>query len=328
MLTMNDASVISNSISRTAFQFPSLTSVYYGKVRDVYIIADNFMVSIVTDRVSAFDVIMPRPIPYKGQVLNLIAKHFMEATRDICPNWVFTVPDPNVTVGILCKPYKVEMVVRGYLTGHAWREYQAGKRTICGVSMPEGMRENQKFPEPLITPTTKSDHGHDLDISREEILSSALVPEDAYLQMERYALMLFQRGQQMALDKGLLLVDTKYEFGESSGRVFLIDEIHTPDSSRYFYSEGYEERLREGKPQKQLSKEFLRQWLLENGFSGQEGQQPPEFSDEWCMEISERYIELYEKITGRTFERVEYSGVNERIERNVLNCLTSLLSGI
>jgi phosphoribosylaminoimidazole-succinocarboxamide synthase len=328
MTTARDSAFFDQSITRTSFKFPKVSSVYHGKVRDVYIIDNKLMVSVVTDRISAFDVIMPRPIPFKGQVLNQIAAYFLEATKDICPNWVIEVPDPNVTVGILCDPFKVEMVIRGYLTGHAWREYQEGKRTLCGVAMPDGMVENQAFPEPIITPSTKSDRGHDEDISRKEIIERRIVSQSDYELMEQYTHALYKRGSEMAAGKGLILVDTKYEFGKANDKIFLIDEVHTPDSSRYFYAEGYEDRLRSGKPQRQLSKEFLRQWLIENGFQGREGEIIPDFSDEWVMEVSERYIELFTKITGKEFERWKSGDIRERIETNVNHCLQPLISGI
>ena len=321
---INDA----NCITKTNFKFSGLTSVYHGKVRDVYVIDNKLMVMVVSDRVSAFDVVMPRPIPYKGQVLNQLAAHFLESTKDICPNWVIEVPDPNVTVGIMCKPYRVEMVIRGYLTGHAWREYKSGKRIICGVEMPDGMIENQKFPTPIITPTTKSDVGHDQDISREEIITQGIVAEAEYLQLEQYTRELFKRGSEMAEKKGLLLVDTKYEFGNANSKIFLIDEIHTPDSSRYFYKEGYEERQEKGEEQRQLSKEFLRQWLIANNFQGLEGQSIPEFTDEFILEVSDRYIELYEKISGNKFEKAKAVNVLERIEMNVSKALVPLQAGI
>lgn len=327
-MTINPSSLISNSLMRTDFKFPQLSSVYYGKVRDVYIIDNKLMASVVSDRVSAFDFVMPRPIPYKGQVLNQIAAYFLEATKDICQNWVIRVPDPNVTVGILCKPFKVEMVIRGYLSGHAWREYQEGRRMICGVTMPDGLKENDRFPEPIITPTTKSDHGHDLDISRDEIIKQGIVTEEDYQQLENFTYALFERGTKMAAEKELLLVDTKYEFGKANDKIFLIDEIHTPDSSRYFYEDGYEERQARGEAQRQLSKEFLRKWLIENNFQGLDGQTIPEFTDEWVMEISERYIELYQKITGKSFERYDNANIEKRIEDNVNACLKPLMAGI
>lgn len=315
-------------ITRTDLMLPSVTNVYHGKVRDVYCIDNRFMVMIVSDRVSAFDVIMPRPIPYKGQVLNQLAAYFLDATRDICPNWVISVPDANATIGILCNPYKVEMVIRGYLSGHAWREYSAGRRTICGVAMPDGLRENDPFPEPIITPTTKSDHGHDLDISRKEIIRQGIVPEEEYVQMEHYTRLLYARGVKMAGQKGLILVDTKYEFGRSNDKIYIIDEIHTPDSSRYFYAEGYLERQAKGEPQRQLSKEFLRQWLITHGFQGLEGQIVPEFPDAFVREVSDRYIELYQKITGTPFQRADSGNVMERIQENVTRAIHPLLAGI
>jgi phosphoribosylaminoimidazole-succinocarboxamide synthase len=327
---MNMEQLISDEqcITRTQFKLPSITSVYHGKVRDVYIIDNRLMVMVVSDRVSAFDFIMPRPIPYKGQVLNQLAAYFLEATRDICPNWVISVPDANATIGVLCKPYKVEMVIRGYLSGHAWREYSSGKRIICGVSMPDGLKENDPFPEPILTPTTKSDHGHDLDISREEIIRQGIVPEDEYVQIENYTRALYARGSKMAADKGLILVDTKYEFGRSNEKIYIIDEIHTPDSSRYFYADGYEERQKSGEPQRQLSKEFLRQWLIANNFQGLEGQEIPVFPDEFVKEVSDRYIELYQKITGKNFERASSENSLQRIEDNLVKALQPLMAGI
>ena len=318
----------SQCITNTQLKLPEITSVYQGKVRDVYIIDNKLMVLVVSDRVSAFDVVMPRPIPFKGQVLNQLAAYFLDATKDICPNWIISVPDPNASIGIFCKPYKVEMVIRGFLTGHAWREYSAGKRVICGVAMPDGMRENEAFPEPIITPTTKSDAGHDLDISREEIIAQGIVPEEEYIQIEKYTRALYMRGVKLAKDKGLILVDTKYEFGCANDKIFLIDEIHTPDSSRYFYAEGYEERLERNEPQRQLSKEFLRQWLIANNFQGLEGQTVPEFTDEFVTEVSNRYIELYEQITGLKFERSESNNIIERIEGNLNRALHPLIAGI
>ncbi len=283
---------------------------------------------VVTDRVSAFDVILPRPIPYKGQVLNQLASYFLEASKDICPNWIIKIPDPNAAIGILCKPYKVEMVIRGFLTGHAWREYKSGKRMICGVPMPDGLKENDAFPEPIITPTTKSSHGHDEDISREDIIAKGIVAEQEYEQLEKYTRALYERGFRMAMEKGLILVDTKYEFGKSNEKIFLIDEIHTPDSSRYFYADGYEERQKNGQEQRQLSKEFLRQWLIAHDFQGLEGQTIPEMPDEFVKEVSERYIELYEKITGKFFDRVDTRDILNRIENNIQQELKPLLSGI
>ncbi|GET25251.1 phosphoribosylaminoimidazolesuccinocarboxamide synthase [Prolixibacter sp. NT017] len=309
----------SKAIIQTDFNFPGQKSVYKGKVRDVYNINDDHLVMIVSDRISAFDVVLPEGIPYKGQVLNQIAAKFLDATSDIVPNWKIATPDPMVTIGHMCEPYKVEMVIRGYLTGHAWREYRDGKRSLCGVPLPEGMKENQKFDQPLLTPTTKADEGHDEDISREEILTQGLVSEEDYVLLEKYTRELFQRGTEMAAEKGLILVDTKYEFGKKNGKIYLIDEINTPDSSRYFYADGYEERLAKGEKQKQLSKEFVRQWLIENGFQGQEGQKVPEMNEEFVNQVSDRYIELFEKITGDKFQKAEASDVAARIEENVTN---------
>ncbi|HQK36354.1 MAG TPA: phosphoribosylaminoimidazolesuccinocarboxamide synthase [Bacteroidales bacterium] len=311
------------ALVKTDFHLPRQTGKYVGKVRDVYTIDNKYLVMVVTDRISAFDVVLPRGIPYKGQVLNQIASKFLDATTDIVPNWKLATPDPMVMVGLLAQPVKVEMVIRGYLTGHAWREYKAGKRTLCGVPLPEGMRENEKFPEPIITPTTKAETGHDLDISREEIIAQGLVSEKDYLLMEEYTYRLFQRGSEMAARKGLILVDTKYEFGKVDDKIILIDEINTPDSSRYFYADGYEERLRKGEPQKQLSKEFVRQWLIENNFQGKEGQTVPEMTDEFVQQVSERYIELYESITGEKFVRTDTSDVEKRIYRNIIDFIES-----
>lgn len=311
------------ALVKTDFHLPRQTGKYVGKVRDVYTIDNKYLVMVVTDRISAFDVVLPRGIPYKGQVLNQIASKFLDATTDIVPNWKLATPDPMVMVGLLAQPVKVEMVIRGYLTGHAWREYKAGKRTLCGVPLPEGMRENEKFPEPIITPTTKAETGHDLDISREEIIAQGLVSEKDYLLMEEYTYRLFQRGSEMAARKGLILVDTKYEFGKVDDKIILIDEINTPDSSRYFYADGYEERLRRGEPQKQLSKEFVRQWLIENNFQGKEGQTVPEMTDEFVQQVSERYIELYESITGEKFVRTDTSDVEKRIYRNIIDFIES-----
>ena len=313
---------MNNTITKTNFNFPRQVDVYHGKVRDVYFVDDK-LVMVATDRISAFDHILPRPIPYKGQVLNQIAAKFLEATKDIVPNWVIAVPDPNVTAGIACEPFKVEMVIRGYLSGHAWREYKSGKREICGVKMPEGMKENDKFPEPIITPTTKASVGHDEDISKEEILAKGIVSKDDYEKLEDYTRKLYQRGTEMAADKGLILVDTKYEFGKVGDTIYLMDEIHTPDSSRYFYAEGYEERQRKGEKQKQLSKEFVREWLIANGFQGKEGQKIPEMPDEFVMQVSERYIELYEKITGEKFVKADTSNILQRIEKNVVQFLNN-----
>jgi phosphoribosylaminoimidazole-succinocarboxamide synthase len=316
---------MSKAIVSTSFTFPGLKSVYKGKVRDVYNINDEYLIMVVSDRISAFDVVLPKGIPFKGQVLNQIATKFLDATADIVPNWKIATPDPMVTVGHLCEPYKVEMVIRGYLTGHAWREYSAGKRTLCGISLPEGMKENQKFAEPIITPTTKAMEGHDEDISREEIIEQGLVSADEYATLERYTRAIFQRGTEMAAQMGLILVDTKYEFGKKEGKIYLIDEIHTPDSSRYFYAEGYEERLAKGENQKQLSKEFVRQWLIENGFQGKEGQQVPFMSDDFVMQVSDRYIELFEHITGDKFVKAELEDVNARIFQNISKFLREKL---
>lgn len=312
------------AITKTSFAFPGQKGLYVGKVRDVYNIDDRFLVMVVTDRISAFDVVLPKGIPYKGQVLNQIAARFLDATSDIVPNWKISSPDPMVTIGHLATPYKVEMVIRGYLTGHAWREYKSGKRTLSGVAMPDGMQENQKFPSPIITPTTKAEAGHDLDISREEIIGSGLVAEEEYTMLEQYTRKLFEKGTQIAASKGLILVDTKYEFGKKDGRIYLIDEINTPDSSRYFYAGGYEERLKKGEPQKQLSKEFVRQWLIEHHFQGKEGQVVPDMPDAFVSQISERYIELYENIIGEKFVRSDISNVQERIEQNIRKALEGL----
>ncbi len=312
---------MATTLVSTDFKFPRQTAVYHGKVRDVYTINDDLMVMIATDRISAFDVILPEGIPYKGQVLNQIAGYFLDATADIVPNWKLAAPDPMVTVGYKCEGFRVEMIIRGYLTGSAWREYQAGCRELCGVRLPDGMRENERFPEPIITPTTKADAGHDENISREEIIAQGIVSKEDYEVMERYTRALFERGTQMAADKGLILVDTKYEFGKRDGKVILIDEIHTPDSSRYFYADGYMERFEKGLPQRQLSKEFVRQWLIDNGFMGKTGQKVPEMTPEFCNEVSDRYIELYEHVTGRRFEKAPESDLTARIESNVLSCL-------
>lgn len=305
------------AIVSTDFNFPGQTAKYEGKVRDVYSIGNDYLVMVVSDRISAFDVVLPKGIPFKGQVLNQIASKFLDATEDIIPNWKIAAVDPMVTLGYRCEPFKVEMVIRGYLTGHAWREYKAGKRTLCGVPMPEGMVENQKFPVPLITPTTKADAGHDEDISKEDIIAKGIVSREDYEQLEAYTRALYQRGCEMAAEKGLILVDTKYEFGKRDGKIILMDEIHTPDSSRYFYAEGYEERLAKGEKQKQLSKEFVREWLMAGGFQGQEGQQVPEMTDEVVAGITERYIELYENITGAKFEPAQCDDVLARIENNI-----------
>jgi len=315
---------MAEAITKTNFSFKNQKGLYVGKVRDVYNINDKFLVMVVTDRISAFDVVLPKGIPYKGQVLNQIASKFLDATADIVPNWKIESPDPMVTVGHYAEPFKVEMVIRGYLAGHAWREYRAGKRTLSGAPMPEGMVENQKFPEPIITPATKAEEGHDLDISKEEILSGGLVSEEDYDLLEKYTYALFRRGTEIAQERGLILVDTKYEFGKKDGKIFLIDEINTPDSSRYFYSDGYIERLKKGEPQKQLSKEFVRQWLIANNFQGMEGQTMPQIPDAFVNEITERYIELYEKITGEKFIKERSENVLSRIENNVNNYLKSV----
>ena len=312
---------MAQAITKTDFQFKGQKDVYHGKVRDVYNIDDKYLVMVVSDRISAFDVILPKGIPYKGQVLNQIAVKFLEATKDIVPNWKIDMPDPMVTIGHFAEPYKVEMVIRGYLTGHAWREYRDGKRELCGVPMPSGMKENQKFDQPIITPTTKAEHGHDEDISKEKIIADGLVSKEEYELLENYTRELFKRGSKIADKMGLILVDTKYEFGKKDGIIYLIDEIHTPDSSRYFYKDGYTERFLNGLPQKQLSKEFVRQWLISNGFQGKKGQTMPEIPDEFVNEVSERYIELYEKITGERFKKADTSNVLERIENNVSSFL-------
>ena len=312
------------TLTSTDFRFPGQQSLYHGKVRDVYNIDDTLLVMVATDRISAFDVVLPKGIPFKGQVLNQIAAYFLDATADEIPNWKLATPDPMVTVGKKCEGFRVEMIIRGYLTGSAWREYAAGVREICGVKLPEGMKENQKFPEPIITPTTKAEAGHDENISKEEIIAQGIVSAEDYEVMERYTRRLFEIGTKMAADKGLILVDTKYEFGKLDGKVFLIDEIHTPDSSRYFYAEGYEERFEKGEPQRQLSKEFVRQWLIENGFMGKAGQKVPEMTDEICKSISDRYIELYEHVTGQKFVPAVSDDLTRRIETNVLDCLTNL----
>lgn len=315
---------MATALVNTNFNFPGQTSVYHGKVRDVYSIGDDTLVMIATDRISAFDVILPKGIPYKGQVLNEIATYFLDSTADIVPNWKLVTPDPMVSVGLRCEGFRVEMIIRGYLTGSAWREYQAGCRELCGVKLPEGMRENQRFTEPIITPTTKAEAGHDENISREEIIAQGIVSADDYAVMEDYTRRLFARGQKMAEEKGLILVDTKYEFGKHNGKVYLIDEIHTPDSSRYFYADGYQERFEKGLPQRQLSKEFVRQWLIEHGFMGKEGQQVPEMTDEFIQTVSDRYIELYEQVTGQPFIKADESNLTTRIADNVLDCLQNL----
>lgn len=309
------------ALTQTDFHFEGQKSVYHGKVRDVYDINDDVIVMVATDRISAFDVVLPKGIPFKGQVLNQIAAKFLDATIDICPNWKLATPDPMVTVGLKCEGFRVEMIIRSILTGSAWRAYKEGCREICGVKLPEGMKENQRFPEPIITPTTKADEGHDLNISKEEIIAQGIVSAEDYAVMEDYTRRIFQRGQEMAEKRGLILVDTKYEFGKRDGKVYLIDEIHTPDSSRYFYSEGYEERFAKGEPQKQLSKEFVREWLMENGFQGKEGQKVPEMTPEIVNSISERYMELFEHITGEKFVKADTDNIAERIEKNVTEYL-------
>ncbi|MGZ3754166.1 MAG: phosphoribosylaminoimidazolesuccinocarboxamide synthase [Mucilaginibacter sp.] len=313
-----------NAIKETHFNFPGQTGFYKGKVRDVYTIANKYLAMVVTDRISAFDVVLPEAIPYKGQVLNQVAAKFLQATADIVPNWVVTVPDPSVTIGRICEPFKVEMVIRGYLAGHAWREYSAGRRQVCGVSMPEGLKENDILPEPIITPTTKAAVGHDEDISREEILKQGIVSEADYTRLEAYTRALYQRGTEIAAKQGLILVDTKYEFGKADGVIYLIDEIHTPDSSRYFYSEGYAERQKNNEPQKQLSKEFVRKWLIENGFQGKDGQVVPLMTLEIVTSISDRYIELYEQITGEKFVKADSGDVINRVEQSINNALAAL----
>ena len=313
-----------SALTRTDFNFKGQKSVYHGKVRDVYNINDELMVMVATDRISAFDVILPKGIPFKGQVLNQIAASFLDATSDIVPNWKLATPDPMVTVGLKCEGFRVEMIIRGYLTGSAWRDYKAGCREICGVKLPECMRENEKFPTPIITPTTKAEEGHDLNISKEEIIAQGYVSKEDYEQMEKYTYALFQRGTEIAASKGLILVDTKYEFGKKDGKVYLIDEIHTPDSSRYFYAEGYEEKFAKCEPQKQLSKEFVRQWLIEHNFMNEPGQVMPEITDEYAESVSERYIELYEHIVGEKFVKAEDADLAARIEKNVSDYLASL----
>ena len=315
---------MAKTLVRTDFNFEGQTNVYHGKVRDVYSIGNDILVMVATDRISAFDVILPKGIPSKGQVLNQIAASFLDATADIVPNWKLATPDPMVTVGKKCEGFAVEMIIRGYLTGSAWRAYKEGCREICGVKLPDGMRENERFPEPIITPTTKAAEGHDEDISREEIIAKGIVSKEDYDQVEKYTRALFARGTEIAASKGLILVDTKYEFGKADGKVILMDEIHTPDSSRYFYADGYQEKLEKGEPQKQLSKEFVRQWLIENGFMGKEGQQVPEMTDEYCETVSQRYIELYEDITGKKFVPCADEDLAARIEKNVSEYLKTL----
>lgn len=313
---------MSNALFQTSFQFPGQTGFYKGKVRDVYYLGDKILM-IASDRISAFDHVLPRPIPYKGQVLNQLAKYFLEATKDIVPNWWIASPDPNVSFGWNGSPYKVEMVIRGYLAGHAWREYKAGKRSICGVSLPDGLKESDRLPEPIITPATKAEEGHDEDISREDIIAKGIVPEKEYALLEKYTRALFQKGTEMAARQGLILVDTKYEFGKVNGEIVLIDEVHTPDSSRYYIADGYDERQAKGEHQKQLSKEFVREWLMENGFQGKDGQVMPEMPDEFVHQVSQRYIELYEKVTGSIFQPSKVDDINKRIESNVLDFLTN-----
>ena len=308
---------MAKALTTTDFHFKKQKSLYHGKVRDVYNIGDDLLVMVATDRISAFDVILPKGIPFKGQVLNQIASTFLDATADIVPNWKLATPDPMVTVGLKCEGFRVEMIIRGYLTGSAWRDYKNGCRSLCGVTLPDGMRENEKFPTPIITPTTKADEGHDENISKEEIIAQGIVSAEDYEQLEKYTYALFERGSQMAAEKGLILVDTKYEFGKRDGKIYLIDEIHTPDSSRYVYADGYQEKFEKGEPQKQLSKEFVRQWLIENGFMGQEGQQVPEMSDEYVQSVSERYIELYEHIVGKPFVKSDTEHIDERIKANI-----------
>ena len=315
---------MAKALTASNFNFPGQKKVYKGKVRDVYTLENDILVMVASDRISAFDHILPKGIPFKGQVLNQVATLFLNATQDIVPNWLIGNPDPSVAIGYACEPIRVEMVIRGYLAGHAAREYKSGKRMLCGVTLPEGMKENDRFPEPIITPATKAEEGHDEDISREDILSKNIVPEEIYRQMEDYTRALFQRGTEMAAERGLILVDTKYEFGLKNGQVILIDEIHTPDSSRYFYAEGYEERQAKGEAQKQLSKEFVRQWLIENGFQGLEGQLMPEMPDDFVNIVTDRYIELYERITGKAFEKSESTDINTRIEKNVVAFLETI----
>jgi len=317
---------MSKAITKTDFNFPGQTGFYEGKVRDIYTIDNNYLIMVVTDRISAFDVVLPKGIPFKGQVLNQIADRFLDATSDIVPNWKIATPDPMVTVGHKAEAYPVEMVIRGYLTGHAWREYKAGKREICGIPLPEGMKEHQRFEEPIVTPTTKATEGHDEDISKEEIIAQGLVPRDEYEKLEQYTRQLFKRGTEIAHDMGLILVDTKYEFGKKDGHIMLLDEVHTPDSSRYFIRDGYEERFQEGKKQKQLSKEFVREWLMEQGFQGKEGQKVPEMPQSFIEQVSKRYTELFEKITGDKFFPAEAEKLHERIEQNVNHFLKTELN--
>ena len=315
---------MAKALLSTDFHFPGQTGVYHGKVRDVYSIGEDLLVMVATDRISAFDVVLPEGIPYKGQVLNEIATYFLDSTADIVPNWKLATPDPMVAVGIRCEGFRVEMIIRGYLTGSAWREYQAGCRELCGVKLPDGMRENERFPEPIITPTTKAEAGHDENISKEEIIAQGIMSAADYEVVERYTRALFERGTKMAAEKGLILVDTKYEFGKHNDKIYLIDAIHTPDSSRYFYADGYEERFRKGEPQRQLSKEFVRQWLIENGFMGKAGQKVPEMTPEFIATVTDRYIELYEHVTGRSFVKADESNLKDRIAVNVLDCLQNI----
>ena len=314
-----------NALTNTNFKFPGQKSVYHGKVRDVYNINDDIMVMVATDRISAFDVVLSKGIPFKGQVLNQIASKFLDASSEYVPNWKIAVPDPMVTVGLKCEGFRVEMIIRGYLTGSAWREYKAGNRKICGIELPEGMRENEKFPKPIITPTTKADEGHDENISKEEIIAHGLVSAEDYAVMEKYTYTLFEIGTKIAAEKGLILVDTKYEFGKRDGKIYLIDEVHTPDSSRYFYLEGYEDRFLNGEPQRQLSKEFVRQWLIEHDFMNQPGQHMPEMTDDFVSSISDRYIELYERIVGESFVKADDVDIVSRIESNVMKCLKKIV---
>jgi phosphoribosylaminoimidazole-succinocarboxamide synthase len=309
-----------NALRETNFKLPNQTAFYRGKVRDVYTVGEK-LVMVASDRISAFDHVLPRAIPFKGQVLNQIAAHFLVATKDICPNWLLSTPDPNVAIGVACEPFRVEMVIRGYLTGHAWRTYSTGERMLCGVRMPDGLKENDPFPEPIITPTTKESEGHDEDVSRAEIISKGIITESDYIELERLTRALFKRGTEMAASQGLILVDTKYEFGKKDGKIMVIDEIHTPDSSRYFYTEGYEERQAKGEKQRQLSKEFVREWLMANGFQGKEGQKMPVMPDEFVNEITERYIELFVKITGLAFEKSDSTDIQKRIEGNILKAI-------
>jgi phosphoribosylaminoimidazole-succinocarboxamide synthase len=318
-------SIESRAVAATEFNFPNQTNFYRGKVRDVYTIGTDHLVMIASDRISAFDHVLPRPIPYKGQVLNQVATTFLDWTKDIVPNWLMVAPDENAAIGLQCEPFRVEMVIRGYLTGHAWREYKAGKRILCGVEMPEGMKEHDKFPQPIITPATKAMEGHDEDISREEIIAQGIVSESDYVQLENYTKALFQRGTEIAAKQELILVDTKYEFGKQGDKIFLIDEIHTPDSSRYFYADGYEARQAKGEKQKQLSKEFVREWLMDNGFQGKDGQMMPIMPDSFVEMVSARYIELYEKLIGKTFEKADTSNITKRIEANVIAALAEIV---